>query len=165
MIKEVIQKGAEILRVPCEPVVDFSVARPIVQDLVDTIDYLKTTYPFGRGIGLAAPQIGHPLRISVAENAIGDRYILINPKIVESSGTKKPIREGCISFLEFRGMVSRHEWVRVQASDLEGKQYEVKADGDFAILLEHELDHLDGVLYTDHLSNGEKDLFLVEALK
>lgn len=161
MQKEIIQKGAEILRVKCTSVTDFELARRIVQDLSETIDYFKTTYPVRRGVGLAAPQIGESVRISVVENTNGGRYVLINPEIIEHSETKTSIREGCLSFLQYRGMVPRYEWVKVKAFDLEGKEYEIEAEGDFAMLLQHELDHLDGILMFDHLPNKETDLFVV----
>lgn len=159
MQRQVIQKGAEILRVKCLPVVDFQSSQQIVQDLSETIDYFKTTYPVRRGVGLAAPQIGEAVRISVAENVNGERFVLINPEIVAHSKTKKPIREGCISFLTYRGMVPRYERVKVKAFDQDGKEYTVEGEGDFAMLLQHEIDHLDGILMFDHLPNKEADLF------
>lgn len=160
--KEIIQKGAELLRVKCAPVTDFEAARKIVGDLWDTVEYFKTTYPVTRGVGLAAPQIGESVRISVLEKVSGERYVLINPEIVDHSESKTPIREGCLSFLEYRGMVPRHEWVTVKAYDPEGKEYELEGEGDFAMLLQHELDHLDGILMFDHLPNKEADLFPAE---
>ncbi len=96
-VPEIVQKGSEILRTKCREVIDFSEAKVVVNDLVSAIKYLKTTYDFDRGIGLAAPQIGITQRISVVEYD-GKRYILINPKIIETSKDKKPIKEGCISF-------------------------------------------------------------------
>lgn len=161
MKKTVIKKNSKILRTLCTPVQDFTKAKAIIADLNDTIKYLKTTYSYPRGIGLAAPQIGSSMRISIAEDSDGKRYILINPEIIERSDKKVPIREGCISFLEYRGMVPRYEYVRVKAFDQDGKAYTVEARDAFAMLLQHELDHLDGILYTDYLKNKEKDLFLV----
>ena len=158
MIRKVIQRELEILHTPCSPVKDFHSSKSIIKDLKDTIVYLKTQHSFNRGIGLAAPQIGETLRISVAEYD-GKQYLLINPTIVDKSEGKTPIREGCISFLEYRAMVPRYDYVRVKAYDENGEEYFVEGHGNFAMLLQHELDHLDGVLYVDHLSNGEKDLF------
>ncbi|HSX40135.1 MAG TPA: peptide deformylase, partial [Candidatus Saccharimonadales bacterium] len=133
-VKEVLQKGAEVLTTKCKPVVDFSAAQAVVDDLGDTIDYLKTTYGFDRGIGLAAPQIGQSLRITVAENPQRERFIFINPEIVEHSGTKIPTREGCISFFQYRGNVPRYDSVKIKAFDRTGKEYVLDADGDFAML-------------------------------
>lgn len=161
-IKEVEQKGVEILRIRCAPVVDFQAVQGVVDDLSDTINHLKTTHQFNRGIGLAAPQIGQSLRVSVVESPERQRYILINPEIIETSETKTPIREGCISFFDYRGNVPRYDRVKVKAFDKDGKEYEIEAKGNFAMLLQHELDHLDGILYFDHLPNGEVDLYLAE---
>lgn len=157
MIQEVIQKGSPILRTKCEPITDFIKVQSIIDDLFDTIAYLKTTYEFKRGIGLSAPQIGETVRVSVAEYG-GKSYVLINPKIVETSEKKKPIWEGCLSFFEYRGNVPRYTYVKVKAFDRNGKAYFVEGKDDFASLLQHEIDHLDGILYFDHLPNGEKDL-------
>lgn len=160
--KEIIRKGAEILRVRSAPVTDFGAARKIVGDLWDTIEKFKTTYPVTRGVGLAAPQIGEPIRMSVLEKANGERYVLINPEIIDHSVKKIPIREGCLSFMEYRGMIPRYERIKVKAFDQNGKAYEIEGEGDFAMLLQHEIDHLDGILMFDHLPNGEIDLFPVE---
>ena len=141
----------------CTIVSDYESVRGIIKDLEDTMDHLKTTYGFKRGIGLSAPQIGESFRISVAESSNGQRYILINPEILENSSEKKPIREGCISFFEYRANVSRYEYVKVKAFD---KKYFVEGNKDFAMLLQHEIDHLNGILYVDHLPNGDKDLVL-----
>ncbi len=157
MIREVIQKGSPILRIKCDPVTDFTEVQGIIDDLFDTIKYLKTTYEFKRGIGLSAPQIGETLRISVAEYD-GKSYVLMNPEIVETSGEKKPIWEGCLSFFEYRAHVPRYTYVKVKAFDRNGKAYFVEGKDDFASLLQHEKDHLDGILCFDYLPNGEKDL-------
>jgi len=161
MKKKVIQKGAKILITPCKVVKDFKSAQQIVKDLEDTINFLKTKISFHRGIGLAAPQIGKSVCISVAENAKEERYILINPQIIKASKLKAPIREGCISFLKYRAMVPRYKSVTVKALDKNGKEYIIKAKGDFAMLLQHEIDHLQGVLMFEHLPHKEKDLFFV----
>ncbi len=75
----------------------------------------------------------------------------MNPEIIEASKQKELIREGCISFLEFRAMVPRYPFVKVRAFNRDGEQFELEDVRDFAMLLQHELDHLDGVLYIDHL--------------
>jgi len=161
MNKEVLPKNSPLLRKPCVAVDNFEKVKPIIKDLIDTIGYLKTTHQFERGIGLAAPQIGELLKISVVENAQGKRSILINPEIVETSKTKKPIREGCISFLKYRALVPRYDYVKIKAFDENGKLFTLEGSDDFAMLLQHEIDHLNGILYFDHLPNGEKDLFIV----
>ena len=148
MIKVIVKKSSQILRQKCSQVYEFNK----IQEAIDDND-------FARGIGLAAPQIGETYKISVAEYD-GKRYVLVNPEIVEKSDKITPIREGCISFFEYRAMVPRYEEIKVKAFDRNGKQYFIQAKGDFAMLLQHEIDHLDGILYIDHLPNKEKDLFL-----
>jgi len=159
-IREIVPKGAEVLRKKCALVSDVNSAsvRKVIRDLVHTLEHVKTLHDFKRGVGLAAPQIGTPLRISVVEYG-GKRHVLINPEIVEKSEEKKPIKEGCLSFFEFRAHVPRHEYVKIKAQNEQGETFHLEGRNDFAMLLQHELDHLDGVLYMDHLPRGEKELF------
>ena len=157
MITEIIQKGSPILRTKCKQVTDFSEIQGIIDNLIDTIEYLKTTYDFSRGIGLAAHQIGELVKIAIIENK-RDRYILINPEIIEKSDKKEPIWEGCLSFFKYRAYVPRHTNVKVRYQDQDGLEKYVEGNGDFAASLQHEIDHLNGILYIDHLKNGEKDL-------
>lgn len=159
MIRPVLQKGGAILLASSAQVVDFDAIRVIYQDLCDTIEYLITTHDFTRGIGLAAPQLGVSSRISVARYADSE-YVLINPEIKEHSVEKRPIREGCISFFTQRGNVPRYTYVKVKAQNLDGLWYELEVRDDFSMLLQHEIDHLNGILYTEHLPNGDGDLYL-----
>jgi peptide deformylase len=158
VVKKVVQMGSETLHISCMTIKDFSSAKSVINNLKDTITYLKTQHAFKRGIGLAAPQIGETIRVSIAEYN-DKQYVLINPMIIGKSEEKKLIREGCISFFEYRAMVPRYNFVKVKAYDENGKEYFVEGYGDFAMLLQHELDHLDGILYIYHLPNGRKDLF------
>lgn len=159
MIIEVVQQGSPILTTRTQSVTEFGDVKEFYQDLVDTIMHLKTTHNFTRGVGLSAPQIGVSISMSVAYYA-NREYVLINPEIIEHSKDKTPIREGCISFFKFRGSVPRFTYVKVRAYDLDGKEYAIQANDDFAMLLQHEIDHLNGILYIQHLPNGEKDLYL-----
>ena len=161
MIRDVLHRGDYRLEIPCAVVKKVSDAGKIVQDLRDTIAHLKTKQAYRRGIGLAAPQIGEQWRISVVENTAGEQFELINPKIIDHATEKQPIREGCISFLQYRAMVPRYPFVRVRALNLQGDTYELEGEGDFAMLLQHELDHLDGILYVEHLPQGEAELVQV----
>ena len=101
-----------------------------------------------KGVGLAAPQVGSDLRICTiaADNKI---YILINPKIKSFSRKKDIFEEGCLSFPGKFFPVERPLKVKVQARDIEGKKVKIKADGLFARVLQHEIDHLDGILVID----------------
>jgi peptide deformylase len=101
-----------------------------------------------KGVGLAAPQVGSDLRICTIK--IGDEtYILINPKIKSSSRKKDIFEEGCLSFPGKFFSVERSIKVKVQARDLEGKKFKIKADGLLARVLQHEIDHLEGILIID----------------
>ncbi len=90
----------------------------------------------------------------------GKRHVLINPRIIFHSEDMILIREGCLSFFEYRGEVPRYRAVTVMALDKQGAQYELCAEDEFSSLLQHEIDHLDGILYIDRLPEGEKSLVL-----
>lgn len=118
-------------------------------------DMAETMYA-APGVGLAAPQIGVPLRlflidISTGEDAPSDLRIFINPEIVEKVG-EICYEEGCLSFPGIHEEVKRAERVKVRAQDGEGKLFELEAEGLLAIAIQHENDHLNGKLMVDHLS-------------
>lgn len=101
-----------------------------------------------KGVGLAAPQVGSDLRICTIA-ADGEAYVLVNPKIKSFSRKKDIFEEGCLSFPGQFFPVERPIKVKVQARDIEGKKVKIKADGLFARVLQHEIDHLDGILVID----------------
>lgn len=104
------------------------------------------------GIGLAAIQIGNPLRVVVCE--VNDKiYSLINPEIIKLSSKTSVLEEGCLSLPNFYGEVERPEKIIVKATNLEGKKIKLKAFGLLARVLQHEIDHLDGVLFIDKAMN------------
>ena len=103
------------------------------------------------GVGLAAPQIGLSIRVLVAEYE-DERVALVNPEIVKASEEEELGTEGCLSIPGVVGDdVPRAVAVTVKARDLKGKEIRVKADGWFARILQHEIDHLDGILFIDHI--------------
>ncbi len=106
------------------------------------------------GVGLAAPQVGVDLRLAVVDVTIGEDpsqvYVLINPEVVERSGLDADV-EGCLSLPGITDKVDRPAFVTVRAQDLEGRSFEVRAEGFHARALCHEIDHLDGILFPDHL--------------
>lgn len=108
-----------------------------------------------RGIGLAAPQVGSSVRIIVVDMQDDEHepVALVNPEIVKTSRELVTAPEGCLSVPGMRGDVERHEWVTVKGRDELGHETRFKADGWFARCLEHEIDHLDGILYTDKATN------------
>ena len=145
----------------CTRVLNIKEARPIIEDMMDTLMSIAQLYEFKRGHGIAAPQIGHLKRLNIVQYD-GATRVLINPEIIEHSAEKRPIREGCLSFFDVRGNVPRYTSVTISALDENGRQFTLRANDDFAMLLQHELDHLDGILYVDRLPNGDKDLYPVE---
>ena len=116
-----------------------------------------------QGIGLAAPQIAISQRITVIDVSFKknpeEKIVLINPEIVERVG-KQVEEEGCLSLPEIREKVSRAEWVKVKAQDVTGKWFELEGDELLARAVQHEIDHLDGVLFIDRLSRLKRDLVI-----
>lgn len=116
-----------------------------------------------QGIGLAAPQIGLSQRVTVIDCSFkknpADKVVLINPEIIDRSG-KQLEEEGCLSLPEIREKVSRAAWVKVRAQDVTGKQIEMEGEELLARAMQHEIDHLDGILFIDHLSRLKRDLVM-----
>ena len=131
--------------------------KALAEDMVETM--LKAP-----GAGLAAPQVGHLVRMVViagAENSedFDERAIvLINPEITWAGG-EQVYEEGCLSVVELYEKVIRAQEVEVKAQDLDGNTFEIKADGRRAVILQHEIDHLDGILFIDHLSQLKRDIY------
>ena len=135
------------LKVVCEPVTEVNDdIRKIVDDMFDTM-YQE------EGIGLAAPQVDILQRI-ITIDIEGDKQnqlVLINPEILASEG-ETGIEEGCLSIPGHRALVPRKEKVKVKALNRQGEEVIYDADGLFAICIQHEIDHLNGVLFVDHIS-------------
>jgi len=107
------------------------------------------------GVGLAAPQVGVPLRVIVIGIPEGEGITLINPEIVRRAG-ERLVTEGCLSIPGYFGEVKRAQSVRVKGHNLSGKEIRIKAEELLAQALEHEIDHINGVLYIDHLESTDK---------
>ncbi len=115
------------------------------------------------GIGLAAPQVGLGLRLAIVDLMEGDvraPITLINPEIILASDQLAAREEGCLSLPGQYAEVVRPEGVRVRYADLDGASHELDADGLLATCLQHEIDHLDGVLFVDHLSTIKRNIIL-----
>ncbi|WP_353066563.1 peptide deformylase [Tunturibacter psychrotolerans] len=116
-----------------------------------------------QGIGLAAPQIAISQRITVIDVSFKknpeEKIVLINPEIIEREG-KQVEEEGCLSLPEIREKVSRAEWVKVKAQDVTGEWFEIEGTELLARAMQHEIDHLDGVLFIDRLSRLKRDLVI-----
>jgi peptide deformylase len=125
--------------------------RRLVADMFETMDA-------ARGVGLAANQVGVARRVAVVD-ADGDRFVMIDPVILESEG-KATAEEGCLSIPEIYGDVARPERVVLEATDLEGNRYRRDAAGLKARAIQHEIDHLDGILFLDHLSLIRRQMLL-----
>ena len=125
------------------------------------IDDMLETMPAASGVGLAAPQVGVSLRIAVIRLTDEDPIVMVNPEIVRRSG-ERTVTEGCLSVPGYRGEIRRSVSVTVKARDRKGKEFRVKGTDLLAQALEHELDHLNGVLYLDHLESPDV-LYEIEA--
>ena len=147
-IRNVVQVGDDILRKKCFEVTAFD------EKLAQLMDDLRDTVRKEEGAGLAAPQVGVLRRAVVVDVAEGF-YELINPVIVESKGEQRGY-EGCLSVRGKRGIVTRPLVVKVEYSDRHGKRKKLVARGFFARAVCHELDHLDGILYTDRAERVER---------
>jgi peptide deformylase len=117
-------------------------------------DMIETMYQ-ASGAGLAAPQVGVSLKIAVIGIPEEEVIVLVNPELVKKSGERLVI-EGCLSVPGYRGEIKRAEKVTVKALDRNGKAFRIKADDLLAEVLEHEIDHLNGILYIDHLESTDK---------
>jgi peptide deformylase len=138
------QRSAEITGIDDE-------VRRLIDDMYETMDA-------ARGVGLAANQVGVARRVAVID-AEGQRFAMVNPVIVESSG-RDTAEEGCLSIPDIYGDVTRPERVVLEAVDREGNPFRLEAGGLVARAIQHELDHLDGILFLDHLSLMKRQLLL-----
>jgi peptide deformylase len=128
------------------------VKKPAIQKLI--ADMLETMEK-NNGVGLAAPQVGKSLRLCVIR--ISDMtYVLVNPKITYASAKKENDLEGCLSFPEKFISIKRHEKVRVKALDEKGEETIIKAKGLLSRALQHEIDHLDGIVFIEREKESKK---------
>ena len=147
--RRILTVGDEILRKISRPVAEIDKRTKILLD-----DMAETMYK-NEGVGLAAPQVGILRRIVVIDNGEG-LLELINPEIVYTEGSKID-EEGCLSVPGRRGTVERPTKVIVNALDRKGKSIQITGEGLMAVALCHELDHLDGILYTDKMIEDVTD--------
>jgi peptide deformylase len=156
MIRPLILLPDPVLRKVSKPVEQVDAELRKLSD-----DMLETMYD-APGIGLAAIQIGIPLRMLVIdlakEDEPNDPHVFINPEIVARSGEPNVHEEGCLSIPDYYAEVERPDSVTVSYVGTDGKQKEIAADGMMATCLQHEIDHLNGVLFIDHLSKLKRDM-------
>lgn len=157
MVREIVKYPDPVLQKPSEKVTEFDAE---LKTLVD--DMFESMYA-AHGIGLAAPQIGVSKRLTVLDLSFQknpeEKIVLINPEIVSREG-KQVEEEGCLSLPDIREKVSRAAKVRVKAQDVTGKWFELDGAELLARAFQHEIDHLDGVLFIFRLSMLKKDLAL-----
>lgn len=154
-IHEVVKYPDSVLTRPAEPVTDFN------DEVAQLVEEMFDSMYAAQGIGLAAPQINIAKRITVIDVSFKERpeekIALINPVILDRKG-KQIEEEGCLSLPEIREKVQRAAWVKVRAQNVKGEMFEVEGEELLARALQHEIDHLDGILFIDHLSRLKRDL-------
>ncbi len=144
-IRQIRQREDEILYKRCKEVVKFD------DRLWMLLDDMYETMKKYEGVGLAAPQVGVLKRAVVIETEDSGKIELINPEIIESSGSQDD-PEGCLSFPKLFGYVERPNYVKVKAQDRNGKEFTIEGEELLARALCHECDHLDGVVFTSHVT-------------
>jgi len=122
--------------------------RKLVADMMETMHAAS-------GVGLAAPQVGIPLRVIVIGMPGEEDFVLINPEVVRKNG-ERLVTEGCLSVPGYFGEIPRAQRVTVKGKDLSGKEVRIKAEELLAQALEHEIDHINGVLYIDYLESQDR---------
>ena len=161
-VLRIVKYGDPVLRNPTQPVGDIDAAlQKLIDDMVDTM-YAAP------GVGLAANQVGTGKRLAVIDLTVGKKpgnlHILINPEVVEMEGQITE-EEGCLSIPDFVENVTRPERVKVRFTDRNGQQREMRGEGLMARALCHEIDHLNGGLYIDHVRGFKKDRIIKKIQK
>lgn len=154
MIYPIVKYGQKVLETPAAPVTEFN------SDLEKLVaDMFETMYA-ANGVGLAAPQIGISKRLCVIDSTSGEKpeskLVLANPVILATEG-KDVLDEGCLSLPEFRAGTARPKQVTIRAQDVHGKEFTMTGEGLLARAFCHETDHLNGILFIQHLSMLKRD--------
>jgi len=167
-IRRIYETPDPVLRQISKPVETFDgELKTLVSDMFETMYDAP-------GIGLAAVQVGVPVRLLVIDlqepqeeggDPVRDPKVFINPEILWHSDQDVPYTEGCLSVPEQYAEVMRPDRIRARWRDVEGKSYEEEIDGLLAVCLQHEMDHLNGVLFIDHLSRLKRDMVLKKLAK
>ena len=134
------------------------------EDLSCLLDDMAQTMRDADGVGLAAPQVGRNIRVLVVEVPLPEEqgsefYELVNPRIISSRGSQVG-EEGCLSIPGFFAKIRRKEHIRVSALDREGRKFTLEAEGMLSRVLQHEIDHLDGILFFDRLGRLKRDILV-----
>lgn len=154
-IRPIVKYGSAVLREISRPV------DTIPAEVKDLVADMVVTLKAASGLGLAAVQVGVPLRIFIVDlsalDITAEPKVFINPEILETSGATE-YEEGCLSFPGIYQLLTRPDHVRVRALDIDGKEFIVETDGVYARAILHEYDHLDGVMFIDHFSTVSRAL-------
>ena len=157
MILKIVKYPEPVLSQPGEPVTEFD------SDLKKLADDMFETMYASQGIGLAAPQVSVSKRVTVIDLSQGkdpaQKLVLVNPEVIFREG-KQYEEEGCLSFPEIREKVQRANKVRIRAQDLKGKWFEMDGEELLSRAFQHEIDHLDGMLFIFRMSSLKRDLVL-----
>ena len=154
-IYPIVKYGDPILEKPTAAVTTFDA------ELAELVEDMFATMYAAQGIGLAAPQIGKGIRLTVVDVTSGKnpeaKIVMVNPEIIHVEGEKRE-EEGCLSIPGFRGYVVRPQFVTVKAQDAKGDSFEIRGEDLLARAFCHEIDHLNGILFLQHLSMLKRDL-------
>lgn len=156
-LRTILKFPDPVLRQKAKKITDFDDS---LQNLVS--DMVETMYD-APGVGLAAPQIGESVQLIVVDVSKEDDeehtyMVMVNPEITEKEGTQVD-EEGCLSVIDLTASVKRNKKVTVCYQDIEGEKQELATEDRFAVVLQHEIDHLNGVLFIDHLSTLKRSLY------
>ena len=170
-IRPIFETPDPVLRQISKPVETFDKElKTLVADMFETMYHAP-------GIGLAAVQVGEPIRLLVMDlqepedpddpesPVVKEPRVFINPEILWASETSVPYTEGCVSVPDQYAEVLRPDRIRAKWQDVKGKTYEEELDGLLAVCLQHEMDHLEGILFIDHLSRLKRDMVLKKLAK
>jgi peptide deformylase len=157
-VRDIVRLPDPRLTTVCQPLEPGDVARNVARDLLDTMDAVP-------GVGIAAPQIGHLWRVVLVDAGRNPRcenhhgtLLLLNPEIAASSGSQV-FKEGCLSVPQYLARIKRAWSVTVAAMTPDGEALHIEAQGFEAVVLQHEIDHLDGILFLDRVRDMKRDLF------
>lgn len=145
-IRMVVKHPNEVLETKCQPVTTFD------KNLAVLLDDMHETMIDSDGVGIAAPQVGIAVRAAIVDFREGqDPIEMINPELVLFEGVETDI-EGCLSFPGIFGEVERYDHIKIKAQERDGSWYELEAEGYEARAIQHEMDHLDGILFTSKIT-------------
>ena len=141
----------------------------ITDKTLQLLDDMAETMYDAPGIGLAGPQIGELKRLIVMDCSRDDEkselWQMINPEVIELSEDNSTLEEGCLSIPGHTAEVSRPDWIKLRFTDIKGKEQQIKAEGLLAACIQHEIDHLNGILFIDYLSKLKKNMIIKKLSK